>query len=432
MRSFRTVLAVLLFRTVQAKLVLPLVVLGSWAYLYTPDPLWLGRDVELALHLQSFAAIVVGPVMAAAGAWDTARIRRESSAVYATASRGLVSELLLRIVVGTAWSAVVLIAASLAAGVRNMGAVGPVSLPVWSLLGLSLALCALEIAIGVVVGTRIAPVPAAAITFVVLYGLVYWQTRGQMWEGPRRYFPLVTEHWGPWASPSPWRIGLATGWCIALAGLAVCATALFSRRRSHLLVLLAWPTAAAVLALSLTALTLTPAASLLADANPSENRVCRGGQGFEVCLWSGDRGQMEVVFKGILSSRSALTGVMPLPTKYLESGLQNGRSPSTQEFYFPRAPRNDAQVATMLVGDTLPSAPESCASLLNVRALGDYPFHFLVGEVLQRRLGSLGESTGPIAEASEAILRQTRTSQDLWLREAFDALRNCSDAPRVP
>lgn len=221
-------------------------------------------------------------------------------------------------------------------------------------------------------------------------------------------------------------------WCVLLAGVLIHALAHAKGHGGHpsstLLLLVASLTAAVVLGL----LRPTPAGMLLAVPAAQTARTCHLADGYDVCVWSSERTQLETVLDGVTESRRALEGVLPLPSHYAEQGLTTPDPQVTQTFYFIPPPRDPSVVAKELTLGALPRASSQCIKLMNVPALGNYALDLLNEEILSRRLGAPVHTDGPLTDAASRILRLPRDQQDGLLRRINDSLTTCSDAPQLP
>lgn len=417
-------------RTMQARVAFVVAILGSWLYLYTPDPGWAGRRVLLSLHLQSFLIAAVGPSIAAAAAWDVARARRLNRAGYATATRSEAAELGLRMLIGILWVTVIIIIVGAVAALRP--AVTSVDDDfVGSVVTLGVCVCAIQVAIGVALGARLWPVPSAAATFGLLYVMAFWQSRQEMWVGARRFFPLLTEQWGPWTSPDLPRILLASAWCGALAIVTLAVTSMMGERPARPLATLL----AAVIMIGVgTAYgSLHPSGeSLLGRATAQRERDCRQADDFDACVWRVDRSQLPAVVDGIRLARASLAGVVPVPERYLEQFLADDSGAVVTHFAINDIPATPQRIAAGLIDVSVPLPADSCERLLNVDSLGDYPLYFLLSDVLLRRAGIPTAIAAPVTAASDRVLALDRKSQDRWLRQAVAATATCSDPPALP
>lgn len=430
MTGWSPLASALTVRTLQAKVAFVVSVAGCWLYLYTPDPDWAGRRVLLSLHLQSFLIAVVGPAIAAAAAWDVARARRLNPAAYATATRSEACELGLRAVIGVLWVTLIVVIVGGVAVVRLAGN-GIDDDVAWSVVTLGVCVCAIQVAIGVALGAKLWPVPGAAATFGLLYVLAFWQSRQEMWVGARRFFPLLTEQWGPWTSPDLPRILLASAWCGAVAIVTLAVTSMMGERPARpLATMLA---AVIVIGVGTAYGSLHPSGeSLLGRATAQTERECRQADDFDACVWRVDRSQLPAVVDGIRLARASLAGTVPVPERYLEQFLDDDSGAVVTHFALNDLPMTPTRVAAGLIDDSVPLPADTCARLLNVESLGDYPLYFLLSEVLVRRAGITSAGPEPVRVAADRLLALDRGSQDRWLLRAFAATAACSDPPAIP
>lgn len=432
MIQFLSVAKLLARRSIAAHLAVPLIVVGCWSYLYSPDAPWLGRWLELSLSLHGFQAIIVGPTIAGACAWDLMRTRRRGDLLLASAFHSYAADATARLVAGLGWSTLVLTVVTLAASGRNLFH-GLTGFPAASILALSLGLTCIEIAAALAIVTVVPSIASVGGFLLACYGAIFVHSRQQMRVGPRRFFPLIEEHWDPWAAPLDGRLILATVWCLGLSVLVLCTVGVFTTRPSGVL-----PTATAVvsaLALGFAMLAVKPtsADSYFSAVRLVRDSVCADDSPGRVCVWTPDAFQLPLLRKGYAQAARAADGAVEMPVLLREQGLPDGGADSSIEFFFTTAPADANDVSGKLLEELTPVPAETCASLLNVESLGGFPLHFVVGDVLLGRAGIETTEEDPgLASAVQRVADAPRAAQDRWLRSAVSAIHDCGSVPPLP
>lgn len=432
MIQFLSVVRILARRSLSARLVVPLAVVGCWNYLYMPDPSWAGRWLETSLNLHTFLAIIAGPSIGAASCWDLMRARHRGDLLLSSSRRSFLADASARLVAGIAWSVVVLVLVTAAAMLRNVLA-GQQGIPDLAVVGLGLGLVAVEIAGALTVASFVPGIAAVAVFLVICYGGLFLHVQEEMPVGPRRFFPLIEEHWDPSAAPLYGRLVLATVWCLAFSVALLGLVGAIRGRPAGLRATAG--VGAAVLCAAVVVFTFTPttADSYFSAPRTVRDMVCSDGAGGRVCVWAPDAFQLPVLRAGFSVAARAAAGAVEMPTLLREQGLPSGSTPNSAEFFFTSAPSSPEVVAAKVLEELVPLPAESCGRLLNVDALGGFPLHFAVRDVLLRRAGvPVREPDSALANAVSHTVAAPRTEQDRWLVASISALRTCDAPPPLP
>jgi hypothetical protein len=310
---------------------------------------------------------------------------------------------------------------------------GHQGVPDLAVVGLGLGLVAVEIAGALTVASFVPGIAAVAVFLVVCYGGLFLHVQEEMPVGPRRFFPLIEEHWDPSATPLYGRLALATVWCLALSVSLLGLVGAIRGRPAGLRFMAGVGAAAFCAAAAVLTFTPTAANSYFSAPRPAGDAVCSDGAGGRVCVWAPDAFQLPVLRAGFSAAARAAAGAIEMPTLLREQGLPPGTTTNSAEFFFTSAPSSPTVVAAKVLEELVPLPAESCGRLLNVDSLGGYPLHFAVRDVLLWRAGvPVREPDSALANAVSHAVAAPRTEQDRWLAASISALRTCDAPPPLP
>ncbi|MBB1245559.1 hypothetical protein GL263_18640 [Streptomyces durbertensis] len=420
----------------EAGRVAPLMALIGALYLLLEDRAesdWIGWWADTSIVVQLFGVIVMGSVLAATACWTASRGQRDRTRPWTdTAARGGWSQALLLWASVWLWTLLayvlhVVIAFGRTAGVSDEFA------PVWEPLLLGAAMLALQIAVGVVVGTLLPSrlmAPAVGAFWYALFVAAAFAPG----SGIGRFAPAVDEHWAGSLVPDTALMLTSATWCLAATGAVLAVPALARRpvvspRRWGVIpvAVVALGAAAALVALPEKA---TPwaAAALQPDDPP-----CATTGRTTACLWPANRHLLPRLERAVADVDAALGPLEGFNRRLNEQWLDPGRvAGESGEFAVMTPDVGVRRLSRDLLAAAMPRPPEGCERE-GSKAAGGLPDDFLLVAVVHHRAEAPYDYYGEeFAAAVEKVVTAPRAEQDAWIGKAVESVRGCRPLPGLP
>jgi len=419
--------------------------LAGVAYALTGSPYWVGRWNDTTLFAHIYGSIVIGIISGIVAALIVGR--SQSGGVAVLEQTGLRSgpavaaRAVLPVWVLAAAAFLVVLAA---ATVRTAVATG-VGSPSWGVVVLTVALLALQVAVGALLGAWLPRWAAVVGTGVLLYGAlipVYLPDAERTWG---RLYPVIQQRWDDDVVQHAVRMLSAAVWLIAAAGLLLVVAG--SRHRSTR------PRARTVATAAL--LTGAAAAGVLmpqvargqqwmSTAAAMRPLQCAEHDAARVCGYSANREDLAMLAAAFADIRRAGAGLGFLPAELVESGapvapgdpgapgdIGDTSRDRTAAWSQDPSGRIDRSRALELVAQAVvPVLDEDCARS-ELAARTDLDASRDIAATLTDRITAT-VSRPEDTPAHDQLVHLPRERQDAWMNQAVAAAAACRHLPPVP
>lgn len=402
-------------------------VVGMWGVLYSHEPLWLGRWLDTELYVESYSALIAGPVAAGTAAVAAANCRREGLATIITSTaRGRFGALCMVWLTAVAWCCGIVLLVMIAAWGRTW---------TWSDFGLGVpwvlfvtfAVVTLEVSLGVVAGAVLPRFAAAAAVVGGLYGFYYLHVQGDLSSPWRRYFPVIQEHWDPQFLPVPGRLLTAAIFCVSLGVLFVALATRVSGDFVPLSIVAVAVSFAVVSGLYIATWDAASGASLYSRVRSQDDVLCREVMDGRVCVWAGDRAQLDSLAAGYALAARGGRGLNVIPNDVVQTGISTGRP--TLQMLTAFAPEPPAFIGAAIVEMSVTDPMDGCRFMTSPLIDGR-PWRHVFTAVLLDRAGIGRESLGGKAESVVAQIDDLPRDRQLeWLDTGMQTYARCETVP---
>lgn len=422
---------------------LAMAVVGA-VYLARADERWVGVWTDSVLTTHRWGSIVLGIAAAILAAMQVARSR--SRGVWQLEHSGLrgATAVVARAVVPVWLYAVLAYLALTVVAVVRTATVRSGSVP-WSLVVLTVAMLALQVSVGALLGAWLPRWAAAVATLAVLYGgavaPIFIRDGERTWG---RLYPIIQQSWQDEAVEHVGRILSAAGW---LAAAAVLLVVLAGLRAPGARPPVRGVAAAAVVAGATAAIVLVPQvaaghqwATWRDDALPVR---CAGSGGHPVCGRTVSDADLRVLATAFDALHRAGGDLDFLPRRLVEFGgdAPPGRDGAPNDPWDTSPDRTAGfgpldqgltpdRALELVVTASVPLLEPTCATSEDA-TWGRVGSEFDVAAVLVDRM--TGVVSQPISAPDHAaVMRAPVVAQDAWLDAAVAAAAACQPRPPVP
>ncbi|WP_374970594.1 hypothetical protein [Terrabacter sp. BE26] len=419
--------------------------LAGVAYALTGSPYWVGQWNDTTLFAHLYGSIVIGIISGIVAALMVGRSQSRGVAVLEQTGLRSGPAVLARAVLPVwvlAAAACLLVLA--AATVRTFLASGSGGSPSWGVVVLTLALLALQVGVGALLGAWLPRWAAVVGTGVLLYGAlipVYLPDAERTWG---RLYPVIQQRWDDDVVQHGARMLSAAVWLLAAAGLLVMVA---GSRHPSTRPRVGIVAAAALLASAAAAGVLVPQVARgqqwMSTAAAMRPLQCAEHDSARVCGYSATRENLATIAAAFADVRRSGAGLDFLPAELVEAGApvapgepgapaaiwDTSRDRTAEWSPDPTGLINRSRAVELVAQAVVPTLDEDCARS-ELAAWTDLDASRDIAATLTDRI------TGTVSRpedtpAHDLLVHLPPDKQDAWMNQAVAAAAACRPLPPV-
>lgn len=420
--------------------------LAGVAFALTGSPYWVGRWNDTTLFAHIYASIVIGIISGIVSAVMVGRSQSRGVAVLEQTGLRSGPAVLARTVLPIwvlAAGAFLLVLAT--ATVRTVLTSGRGGSPSWGVVVLTLALLALQVGVGALLGAWLPRWAAVVGTGVLLYGAlipVYLPDAERTWG---RLYPVIQQRWDDDVVQHTARMLSAAVWLVAAAGLLVVVAGARHRSTRPRIRIVA---ASALLTATAAAGVLVPQVARgqqwMSTAAAMRPLQCAQHDSARICGYSATRKDLATLAVAFADLRRAGTGLDFLPAELVEAGAavapgepgapadiwDTSRDRTAAWSPDPSGVIDRARAVDLVAQAVVPVLGEDCARS-ELAARTDLDASRDIAATLVDRI-TRTESKPEDTPAHDLLIHLSPELQDAWMNRAVAAAASCRPLPPVP